>query len=106
LLPQVLAQDAGALDLLLVRIKLRLDEGPRGVDDHPLFFVEPEIHRLTPSSGRWRGPRLPAAAARHGPRPPPSVSPRPPAPPPRSCPPSCPRAGRAARWWRRSPRPA
>ena len=44
LLAQILAQLAGALDLGLMRIKLVLDEIARGLDDHPLFFGQGEIH--------------------------------------------------------------
>ena len=48
LLDQVAAQHAGALDLLLMRIELVLDEGARRLDDQPLFFRKAEIHGAQP----------------------------------------------------------
>ena len=45
---QVLAQHAGLLDLLFVRIELIENELARGLDDHLLFVVEREIHGQSP----------------------------------------------------------
>ena len=45
---QLHRQMAGALDHLLMRIKLVLDKGARRVDDHLLFFGQSEIHLIFP----------------------------------------------------------
>ncbi len=50
LLDQFAAQHAGALHLLLMRIKLVLDERARRLDDEFLLLRQAEIHGLSPSS--------------------------------------------------------
>ena len=55
---QLQRQDPGAFHRQLMRIKLRLHEGPRRVDDHPLFFGQSEIHHALARPRVEAGPHL------------------------------------------------
>ena len=57
------AEHAGALDLLLVRVELALDERPRRRDHGPLLVGEPEVHQDTSPVQRCRAAARPVRTA-------------------------------------------